>query len=101
MVSPFAGSLSIFKDELAVKVPGLPFALIFSLHCSTIQEAQRCDLGTVKAGMPNFSEILEAEAAFGPGLVRVCGPPPMVKACADAAKVFEDTLDFEPWSFVL
>jgi NADPH oxidase len=91
----------ILQDELTVSTAGLPFELKISLYCSTIQEDQSCAIGPIIKGMPNFAEILPAEVALGPCFVRACGPPPMVNACANVAKTLEDSVDFEPWSFVM
>jgi NAD(P)H-flavin reductase len=91
----------ILQDELMINAAGLPFELKISLYCSTVQESQSCPIGAIKKGMPDFAEILPAEAALGRCFVRACGPPPMVNACAEVAKTLEDCIDFEPWSFVL
>lgn len=91
----------IFADELSMSTEDFPFQLIMSLYCSTISNSTQCSIGNVIPGMPNFSAILAAETELGSCMLRACGPPPMVKACAEAAKPLKDRVDFEPWSFVL
>jgi NAD(P)H-flavin reductase len=92
---------SVFHDKLALDLKELSIDVQISLYCSTLQEARPSSLGVINSGMPRFPEILAAEAGLGHCLVRVCGPPPMVDACTEAAKAFKEKLDFEPWSFVL
>jgi len=91
----------ILQEELSLQVGGT-LDVEVSLFCSTASGHATCAVGQVRSGIPNFTAILAEETAQGDHcLVRVCGPPPMVTACANASKACSGSVDFEPWSFVL
>lgn len=96
-----ADVFSILEEQLTLNSEQLPLEVKISLYCSTKLEKPESPFGTITQGMPNFSEVLAAEVALGGCLVRACGPPPMVNACAKASRDFGSSVDFEPWSFVL
>jgi len=92
----------ILKDEVALCAVSGALEVELSLYCSSYQGTNACAVGTVHSGIPNFLDILAEETAQGERcMVRVCGPPPMVLACAAASKEYVGLVDFEPWSFVL
>mmetsp|Transcript_53947 Transcript_53947/g.94607 ORF Transcript_53947/g.94607 Transcript_53947/m.94607 type:complete len:832 (+) Transcript_53947:1-2496(+) len=96
-----ADVFGILEEQLALASEQLPLEVKVSLYCSTKLDSSACSVGTIRQGMPNFSEVLAEEVALGGCLVRACGPPPMVNACAKASASFGSSVDFEPWSFVL